>query len=199
MKKLAAIFAGFMMLSFHFVLSDDNYTYAELLDSVDIYTVEKGDSLYEIGMEHGVSVLELKKINHKKTEKVHTGEKLILPKSITKSEQDLLARLVHAEAKGEPYEGKVAVAQVILNRVKDDRFPDTIKGVIYEKRQFQPVDNGSINEPADKSSKKAAMEALVLKGKGNGSVFFFNPDQTSSTWLRSKTVTVEIGKHRFAK
>ncbi|MBP2242782.1 N-acetylmuramoyl-L-alanine amidase [Cytobacillus eiseniae] len=199
MKKLAAIFAGFMMLSFHFVLSNDNHMNAEILDSVNVYIVEKGDSLNKIGMEYGVSVQELMKSNHKKSEQIHTGEKLILPKSITNAEQDLLARLVHAEAKGEPYEGKVAVAQVVLNRVEDERFPDTIKEVIYEKRQFQPVDNGSIQEPADSSAKKAVKEALAFNSKENESVFFFNPDLTSSTWLRSKTVTAEIGKHRFAK
>jgi len=61
------------------------------------------------------------------------------------------------------------------------------------------VDNGAINEPADKNAKQAVMEALALEGKGKKSIYFFNPDETSSTWLRSKTVTAEIGKHRFAK
>ncbi|WP_102271704.1 cell wall hydrolase [Cytobacillus massiliigabonensis] len=199
MKKLAAVFAGFMILSFPFFQTDKNYTYAETLDHVDIYTVQKGDSLIEIGMKHGVSEKDLIKINHKKSEKIRPGEKLILPKSITKEEKDLLARLVHAEAKGEPYAGKVAVALVVLNRVEDNRFPDKIKDVIYEDRQFQPVDNGAINEPADKKSKKAVMEALALEGKGNDSVYFFNPDETSSKWLRSQTVTEVIGNHRFAK
>nr|WP_249365268.1 cell wall hydrolase [Cytobacillus citreus] len=199
MKMLAAFIAGIMMLSFQFVQLNHHRTYAETLDNVDIYTVKKDDSLLEIGMKYGVSVLELKKINHKKTDKIHPGEKLILPKSITKEEKDLLARLVHAEAKGEPYEGKVAVALVVLNRVEDDRFPDTIKNVIYEKRQFQPVENGSINQPADQQSQKAVMEALAIQGQGNDSVYFFNPDKTSSTWLRSKTVTTVIGNHRFAK
>lgn len=199
MKKLAAIFAGLVILSFPFFQSNKNYAYAETLDHVDIYTVQKGDSLFDIGMEHGVSEIDLMKINHKKSEKVQPGEKLILPKSITKEEKDLLARLVHAEAKGEPYEGKVAVGLVVLNRVKDKRFPDNIKDVIYEERQFQPVDNGAINEPADNDSKKAVMEALVLDGKGNDSVYFFNPDKTNSTWLRAQTVTEEIGNHRFAK
>ncbi len=199
MKKLAVVFAGLVMLSFPFFQTDKNYAYAETLDHVDIYTVQKGDSLFDIGMEHGVSEIDLMKINHKNSGKVQPGEKIILPKSITKEEKDLLARLVHAEAKGEPYKGKVAVGLVVLNRVKDKRFPDNIKDVIYEERQFQPVDNGAINEPADNDSKKAVMEALVLEGKGNDSVYFFNPDKTSSTWLRAQTVTEEIGNHRFAK
>jgi N-acetylmuramoyl-L-alanine amidase len=199
MKKLAAIFAGVMILSFPFFQPDKHKTNAETLDNVDIYTVQKGDSLFDIGMKHGVSEIDLMKLNYKKSEKIEPGEKLILPKTITKEEKDLLARLVHAEAKGEPYEGQVAVALVVLNRVEDNRFPDKIKDVIYEERQFQPVDNGAINEPADKNAKQAVMEALALEGKGKKSIYFFNPDETSSTWLRSKTVTAEIGKHRFAK
>lgn len=199
MKKLAAIFAGVMILSFPFFQPDKHKTNAETLDNVDIYTVQKGDSLFDIGMKHGVSEIDLMKLNYKKSEKIEPGEKLILPKTITKEEKDLLARLVHAEAKGEPYEGQIAVALVVLNRVEDNRFPDKIKDVIYEERQFQPVDNGAINEPADKNAKQAVMEALALEGKGKKSIYFFNPDETSSTWLRSKTVTAEIGKHRFAK
>ncbi|MBY0120959.1 cell wall hydrolase [Bacillus sp. S/N-304-OC-R1] len=200
MKKLAtAILAAVMMLSLQFIQSKENRIYAETLDHVQIYTVQKGDSLFKIGVKHGVSELELKKGNYLKSNTIHPGQKLILPKTITNSEKDLLTRLVHAEAKGEPHAGKVAVALVVLNRVDDKRFPDDIKNVIYQKRQFQPVDNGAINEPADNDSKKAVMEALALKGQGDQSVFFFNPDETSSTWLRSRTVTTVIGNHRFAK
>lgn len=200
MKKFAvALLAGLMVLSFQFVHIKDKHVYAETLDHVQIYLVQKGDSLFKIGVKYGVSELELKKINDLKSDKIQQGQKLILPKTISNAEKDLLARLVHAEAKGEPHEGKVAVALVVLNRVEDNRFPDKIKDVIYQKRQFQPVDNGSINKPADQSSEKAVMEALALQGKGNNSVFFFNPDKTNSKWLRSKTVTTVIGNHRFAK
>lgn len=200
MKKIATVmFAVITMLSLQFTYSKDKHIYAETLDHVRIYTVQKGDSLFEIGVNHGVSELELKKINHLKSKNLHAGQKLILPKTISNNEKDLLARLVHAEAKGEPHAGKVAVALVVLNRVEDDRFPDKIKDVIYQDRQFQPVDNGAINEPADNLSEKAVMEALALKGQNDQSVFFFNPDETNSTWLRTKTVTTVIGNHRFAK
>ena len=101
MKILAAIFAGFMILSFQFVQTDKNHAYAETLDHVDIYTVQKDDSLFDIGMKYGVSEIDVMKINHKESEKIHPGEKLILPKSVSKEEKELLARLVHAEAKGE--------------------------------------------------------------------------------------------------
>jgi N-acetylmuramoyl-L-alanine amidase len=199
MKKLAALFAAIMMLSFPFIPFGHQRAYAETADNVTIYTVQEGDSLFKIGVKLGVSELKLKEINHKRTDIIYPGEKLILPETISDEEKDLLARLVHAEAKGEPYAGKVGVAVVVLNRVEDDRFPDTIKEVIYQDRQFQPVDNGSINKPADKYAKRAVMEALAMQGKGSNSVFFFNPDKTSSKWLRTKTVTTVIGKHRFAK
>ncbi|KAB2337722.1 LysM peptidoglycan-binding domain-containing protein [Cytobacillus depressus] len=200
MKKFAvAMLAGLMMLSFQFTQSKNKRVYAETLDQVEIYTVQKGDTLFDIGLKKGVSELELRNINHIKSNKPHSGQKLILPKTISKAEKELLARLVHAEAKGEPYKGKVAVALVVLNRVEDHRFPDNIKDVIYQKRQFQPVDNGSINDAADHDSKKAVMEALALEGQDNDSVYFFNPDKTNSKWLRSRTVTTVIGNHRFAK
>lgn len=200
MKKLAvAMLAAVMMLSLQFIQSKDNRIYAETLDHVQIYTVQKGDSLFKVGVKHGVSELELKKVNYLTSNSISPGQKLILPKTITKNEKDLLARLVHAEAKGEPHAGKVAVALVVLNRVEDERFPDDIKAVVYQKRQFQPVDNGAINDPADNESKNAVMEALALKGQSDQSVFFFNPDETSSKWLRTKTVTTVIGNHRFAK
>lgn len=73
---------------------------------------------------------------------------------VNKNDKELLARLVSAEAKGEPYAGKVAVATVVLNRVDSSKFPDTVKGVIYQKGQYSPVSNGQINKPADKGSKK---------------------------------------------
>jgi len=148
-------------------------------------------------MKLGVSELELKKINHQQT--VTTNEKLIIPESIPDEEKDLLARLVTAEAKGEPYEGKVAVATVVLNRVDHEKYPDSIKEVVYEKRQFEPVDNGMINKPATEEAKKAVTEALVKQGEGNDSLNFYNPKVVDSEWHRSKTVTAEIGNHVFTK
>ena len=199
MKKLAAIMAGLMLLLLLFSLSKEKYVYAETLDSVHIYSVQKGDSLFDISVKSGVSEHELKQTNHKKTNALYVGEKLILPKSIAKDERDLLVRLVHAEAKGEAYEGKVAVALVVLNRVEDKRFPNTIKDVIYAKNQFQPVANGSINKLADEQAEKAVMEALALKGQDDQSVYFFNPKLTSDSWIRTRTVTKTIGNHLFAK
>ncbi|GAA0341861.1 cell wall hydrolase [Bacillus carboniphilus] len=118
---------------------------------------------------------------------------------LSKEEKKLLARLVHAEAKGEPFEGKVAVATVVINRVEDEKFPDTLKEVIYQKNAFQPVQNGSINEPADKEAKEAVKEALDEYEKANEDVlYFYNPDTATSDWIFDRKVIEKIGRHAFA-
>jgi N-acetylmuramoyl-L-alanine amidase len=119
----------------------------------------------------------------------------------TKHEIDLLARLVRAEAQTEPFEGKIAVACVVLNRVESSQFPDTIKEVIYEPGQFQPVSNGEIDEPADEESIAAVKEALTEKRNivPESSLFFYNPDIATSRWLDSRATTVVIGQHVFKK
>ncbi|MDO3662061.1 cell wall hydrolase [Bacillus sp. C28GYM-DRY-1] len=116
----------------------------------------------------------------------------------TQSEKDLLSRLVHAEAKGESYKGKVAVASVVLNRTERKGFPDTIRGVIYQKNAFEPVANGSINEKPDKESIAAAEEALSSKSRETDAIFFYNPKTASDDWIRSRKIIEKIGRHVFA-
>ncbi|MFC0560594.1 cell wall hydrolase [Halalkalibacter alkalisediminis] len=129
---------------------------------------------------------------------------LTLPENIEKAltisdkEKKLLAQLVHAEAKGEPYVGKVAVATVVLNRVEHEEFPDTIAEVIYEENAFEPVQNDSINEPADKDAYKAVTEALLDQGNEEEALFFYNPDTTTSDWIFTREVIKIIGNHAFA-
>lgn len=168
------------------------------------YTVNKNDTLWTIAMDHGVSVLELKEKNNKTTDTVTVGEQLTIPEGITREEEELLARLVRAEAEGEPYAGKVAVATVVLNRVKDPGFPDSIKEVIYEisptgNPAFTPVQNGTINKPADEESKKAVKEALAFDGQGHGSLFFYNPEIATNHWIATRETTIVIGNHTFAR
>jgi N-acetylmuramoyl-L-alanine amidase len=108
--------------------------------------------------------------------------------------------LVRAEAEGEPYAGKVAVAIVVLNRVDHPQFPNSIKEVIYQPRQFTPVSNGTINQPADDESIRAVEEALAYdRSKGYGSLFFYNPKTSHSRWLDSRPTTIVIGNHVFKK
>ncbi len=113
---------------------------------------------------------------------------------------NLLARLVNGEARGEVYEGQVAVAAVILNRVKSPKFPNTIAGVIYQKGQFSCVTDGQINEPIDENSTvyQAALEAMNGADPTNGALYFYNPSKTSSKWLFSLKTVRTIGKHVFA-
>lgn len=174
-------------------------SHAKILDETKTYSVQNGETSFDIAKKLGVAELELMSLNGKShSDRLKAGEQLLIPSNISPKEKELLARLVHAEAKGEPYKGKVAVAAVVLNRVDSAKFPDSIQEVIYQERQFEPVDNGMINDPADAESKKAVDEAMAKHGQGKKALFFFNPDQTDSKWLRTRQVVEEIGKHRFS-
>ena len=113
---------------------------------------------------------------------------------------DLLARLINGEARGEPYEGQVAVGAVVLNRVKSSQFPNTISSVIYQANQFSCIKDGQFNKPIDKGSTvyKAAQEAINGSDPSNGALFFYNPKTTKSKWLYSLKTIKTIGKHVFA-
>jgi N-acetylmuramoyl-L-alanine amidase len=123
--------------------------------------------------------------------------------SISNQEKDLFARLVEAEAKGEPYEGKVAVATVVLNRVDSPEFPDTVTDVIKEKvgstYAFSPVQNGEIQKPASPEAQQAVDEALTRQDRLNESVYFYNPEIASDNWIRTRDEVKSIGNHVFAK
>ena len=117
------------------------------------------------------------------------------------SDVQLLARAINGEARGEPYEGQVAVGAVILNRVKDSRFPNTIAGVIYQSGAFTAVADGQINVPIDEDSTvvKAAQDALNGWDPTYGAIYYFNPKTASNKWIWSRPMTVTIGNHRFCK
>ena len=117
------------------------------------------------------------------------------------SNVNLLARLIYGEARGEPYEGQVAVGAVILNRVKDSRFPNTIAGVIYQAGAFTAVADGQINVPIDEDSTvvKAAQDALNGWDPSYGAIYYFNPSTATNKWIWSRPMTITIGKHRFCK
>ncbi|WP_186430585.1 cell wall hydrolase [Clostridium sp. BSD9I1] len=117
--------------------------------------------------------------------------------SYNAKELDLLARLVRAEAGGESYSAQVAVAAVVINRVKSSKFPNTITAVINSNNQFTPVQNGQINKPATDANKKAVQEALYGKDPSNGALFFYDTSCTSK-WLLSKPVKAKIGKMVYA-
>ena len=111
----------------------------------------------------------------------------------------LLARLIHGEARGEPYEGKVAVGAVVLNRVSDSRFPKTLSGVIYQPGAFDAVADGQINLAPDSSSLSAARDAMNGWDPSYGCVYYYNPRTATSSWIWSRPIMVVIGNHNFAK
>ena len=112
---------------------------------------------------------------------------------------NLLARLVHGEARGEPYTGQVAVAAVVLNRVKSSSFPNTISGVIYQSGAFDVVKDGQINLTPNSTAIKAAQDALNGWDPSYGAIYYFNPKTATNKWIWSRPMTVTIGNHRFCK
>ncbi len=109
----------------------------------------------------------------------------------------LLAKLVHAEARGEPYTGQVAVAAVVLNRVKHSSFPNTISGVIYQPYAFTAVDDGQINLEPNATAKSAARDAMNGWDPSGGCIYYFNPRTATSKWIWSRPYVTTIGSHRF--
>lgn len=112
---------------------------------------------------------------------------------------DLLAHLIYGEARGEPYNGMVAVAAVALNRVDSANFPSTVAGVIYQKGAFTAVDDGQINLRPDETAYNAARDALNGWDPSGGALYYFNPNTATNKWIWSRPLTVVIGKHRFCK
>lgn len=119
--------------------------------------------------------------------------------SASTSDLNLLARLVYGEARGEPYSGQVAVAAVVLNRVRNSNFPNTIAGVIYQKGAFDVVSDGQINLTPNSTAKKAAQDALNGWDPSYGSIYYFNPATATNKWIWSRPHVVTIGRHRFCK
>ena len=115
------------------------------------------------------------------------------------SDLQLMARAINGEARGEPYEGQVAVGAVILNRVKDSRFPNSISGVIYQSGAFDAVRDGQINLSPDSTAKKAAQDAINGWDPSYGAIYYFNPSTATNKWIWSRPMTVTIGRHRFCK
>ena len=117
------------------------------------------------------------------------------------SDIQLMARAINGEARGEPYEGQVAVGAVILNRVKSSQFPNTIAGVIYQSGAFTAVADGQINQPIaeDSTVYKAAQDAMNGWDPTGGCIYYFNPNTATNKWIWSRPLVKTIGKHRFCK
>lgn len=197
LKKLV-IATGLILSMSAFTLN----TNSEAAVAGTAHKVQYGETYWKLAKGFGVPINSLMAANNSRP--LYAGENIVIPYStISAADKELMARLVHAEAVGEPYAGKVAVATVILNRVRSAEFPNTIRGVIYQISNghyaFTPVQNGQINQPADYSSKRAVNEAIAMMGKGSGSLFFYNPKTAQSSWMLTRPVTVTIGNHRFCR
>ena len=110
---------------------------------------------------------------------------------------NLLARVISAEARGEPYAGQVAVGAVILNRVEHPSFPSTVAGVVYQPGAFTCMVDGQIDQPVAQSCVRAAQEALNGSDPSGGAIYYFNPSTATSSWIWSRPLIKVIGNHRF--
>lgn len=188
------------------------------------YVVKSGDTLYLIAQRLKLDVNSLKAINKLDSDRLLVGQVLITEGTAQKSgntaqrsegtqevasrgsnrEDDLywLSRIIHAESQGEPYEGKVAVGNVILNRVKSSEFPNTVYGVVFDKQfgytQFSPVLDGSINNTPNAESINAAKAALNGERPVGSALYFLNPSKATNFWIvQNRKYFMKIGDHDF--
>lgn len=177
------------------------------------HIVQQGDTLSEIATTYGVDLKQLIRANNLITTVIHPRQVLVIPQglpervtlsrgSISREELMLMARAIHAEARGESFLGQVAVGAVIVNRVHSPFFPNTVREVIMQRNrntfQFTPVSNGTINLEPDESSIQAALEALEGNDPTGGALFFYNPAISTDQWITTLPVVTRIGRHVFA-
>ncbi|MFP4015393.1 MAG: cell wall hydrolase [Halanaerobiales bacterium] len=165
------------------------------------YTVKHGETLWSIARKYGVSVNGIRNATGYWGDSVKPGQKLNIPSNNSQSiDMDLFARVVEAEAGGEPYKGKVGVASVIINRKEDSRFPNSIRGVIYQRHAFESVTNNLIWRVKPSSqSYQAARDAMKGFDPTYDSVFFWNPYKPVTPWIWSRPIVVQYGDHVFAR
>lgn len=192
------------------------------------YQVVSGDTLYSIAQRNGTTVAAIKQANGLSSDMLSIGQTLRLstggastqspaqtesissPSTQTEQRSDVnqedlewLAKMIFSEGRGESFAGQIAIGAVILNRVKSPLFPNNIKDVLFEKSygyyQFTPAETGAIYSATPTAQNiEAARRALNGEDPTNGALFFYNPNKTSSTYLKSRTVSTVIGNHTFA-
>mgnify|MGYP000906751810 CR=1 FL=1 len=170
------------------------------------HKVKAGETLFKLSQRYGVSISSIKATNGLRSDKILIGQYLKIPTFVnvsrsggSYSQDDLywLARTVYGEARGEPYAGQVAVAAVVLNRVQSGRFPNTIKGVVFEPLAFTAVADGQIYLTPNATAIKAAREALIGSDPSGGALYYWNPAKATSQWIWTRTVIKRIGNHLF--
>ncbi len=178
------------------------------------YTVQPGDTLSKIAKSFDIDVNQLIHANNLETSVLRPCQVLTIPPlekassasvsrgDVSREDLMILARAIYAEARGESFEGQVAIGAVILNRTRDPHFPDSISEVVFQRShkgyQFSPVGDGTINLSPDETAIKAATKALEGHDPTNGALFFYNPRIASDQWIRTLPVITTIGRHVFA-
>lgn len=186
----------------------------QVLSNQICYTVQPGDTLSEIAARFEVPLVKLIRSNNLNSSLIHPDEVLVIPDStgsvpvllsrgeISREDLLLLARAIHAEARGESFTGQVAVGAVILNRMISSQFPNSIREVVMQNNnnlyQFSPVADGTINLPPNETAINAAIQALGGYDPTRGALFFYNPDIAKDKWIFNLPVKTRIGNHLFA-
>jgi len=118
-------------------------------------------------------------------------------KDILREDLELLARVIHAEARGESFEGQVAVGAVVLNRVQHPDFPKSIKDVVYQPGQFTAVEDRQIELKPNDKAYQAAQAALEGQDPSNGAIYYYNPKIATDPWIKTRNIIRSIGNHKF--
>jgi len=172
------------------------------------HRVKNGDTLYNLSRSYGVTIAGIKQANGLKSDTIYIGQVLRIPTTTAQtvsrsggnySQDDVywLSRAVYGEARGEPYTGQVAVAAVVINRTKNSQFPQTIKGVIFQKAAFTAVSDGQIYLTPNDTAIRAAREALAGADPSGGALYYWNPVKATNKWIWTRTIINTIGNHVF--
>ena len=171
-----------------------------------VYRIENGDSLFKLSKEFGTKINTLQKANRLHSDLILAGQTLWFPdagvNTNSQGQNDfyLLARLISGEARGESYQGQVAVGAVIMNRLNNKDFPNTIAGNVFKRGEFESVSDGQIWGTVTPAALKAAQAAISGEDPTGGALYFYNPSKVLSkyNWIWSRQVTGRIGQHVFA-
>lgn len=177
----------------------DNYYGYDTFEAVKKVQKDRGLRIDGIAGDKTLATLGIMVNNKQESSNNNTVSNQTSSGNIAQKDQYLLARAINGESRGEPYEGQVAVGAVIMNRVADSRFPNSIAGVIYEPGAFSSIQDGQINANLEDQPKKAAQDAINGWDPSGGCLYFYNPAKTKNKWIRSRPIVKTIGSHVFTK
>ena len=184
------------------------------------HRVADGESLYKLAERYGCTVRDIQKLNGLSSSNIRVGQILKIPsantvktdnhgarvsssrggsyqRTYTQAEWDMLAKVVYGEARGEIYDGQVAVAAVVLNRLENEDFPDTLHGVVFQKNAFTCVSDGQYYLTPNRTAYQAALEAIQGEDPTDGCLYYWNPVTATSKWIWTREIQTRIGNHVF--